>query len=296
MPPARQLRQILFVPPGPLVWARHLGLFEAKGIDIETTQTVSSDQIGQGLADGTWDVGIGVVDNILAWNADRQAGLRIMVQLERHQAMAFCAAPGCSSLADAARGTIAVDATTNGFVLVLYRALARAGIDRTACTFDPVGGVRQRFEALVAGRTTATILVPPFIDMALAAGCVKLWGGDAYAPHYPGVVAAARGRWIEENHSTALGYVRALQQANAWAMDPAHHAEAVEALTAAGYAVPAAERLVGATVTGLEPSREGFEETVALRRESGYLSPGALSFNSIVAMDLVDDALSNPDK
>ena len=45
-----RVRQILFVAPAPLVWAAHLGAFASNGLDVETTQTLSSDQIGQGLA------------------------------------------------------------------------------------------------------------------------------------------------------------------------------------------------------------------------------------------------------
>src|SRR5215204_4091498 len=127
------VRQILFVAPAPIVWAEHLGLFASEGLKVETTQTTASDQIGQGLAAGSWDVGIGVVDNVVAWNAAFAAGLRILAQLERAQPMAFCGRPGVASLADAAKGAIAVDATSNGFVLVLYRALASAGIDRNGC-------------------------------------------------------------------------------------------------------------------------------------------------------------------
>src|SRR5450432_4051737 len=141
----RKVRQIHFVAPAPIVWTRHLGLFEQQGLEVEASQTTSSDQIGQGLADGEWHIGIGVVDNVLAWNANRGAGLRILAQLERTQPMAFCVSPECRSLAEAANGVIAVDATDNGFVLVLYRALARAGIDRASCHFEKVGGVRQRF-------------------------------------------------------------------------------------------------------------------------------------------------------
>ena len=55
-----RIRQILFVPPAPFVWAQRLGLFERHGVDVNTTQTTSSDQLGQGLAAGTFDIGIGV--------------------------------------------------------------------------------------------------------------------------------------------------------------------------------------------------------------------------------------------
>jgi len=137
-----RLRQILFVPPAPLVWAQHLGLFDAAGVDVETTQTTSSDQLGAGLADGTWDLGIAVVDNVVAWNDERRANLRIIAQLERSTIMAFCGLAQFRSLAEAAARPIAVDSTTNGFVLVLYRALARAGIDwRTSPGYTRKGGL-----------------------------------------------------------------------------------------------------------------------------------------------------------
>lgn len=41
-----KVRQILFVPPAPIVWAAHLGASRENGIDLDTTQTLSSDQIG----------------------------------------------------------------------------------------------------------------------------------------------------------------------------------------------------------------------------------------------------------
>ena len=266
-----RLRQILFVPPAPLVWAQHRGLFAAHAIELETTQTLSSDQLGRGLADGTWDIGIAVVDNVIAWNAEHRADLRIAAQLERSTVMAFCGLPRYRSLAEAAAEPMAVDSTTNGFVLVLYRALARAGIDWRACRFDPVGGVRQRFEALERGSAAATILVPPFIERALAAGFTKLWSGDEIAPAYPGVVVAARADWLRANAAAAERYLRALLEATAWAATPANRDEAAAALVGARYSEAAAGRLVRDIVPGLLPARDGWDEVVALRRECGLL-------------------------
>jgi len=281
-----RVRQILFVAPAPVVWAHHRGEFEKHRLEVETTQTLSSDQIGQGLADGTWDVGIGVVDNVLAWNVERTAGLQIIAQLEKTQVMAFCAGAGCDSLLKASQGPIAVDSTTNGFVLVLYRALRRAGVDPARCHFDPVGGVRQRFEALQAGKSIATILVPPFIDRALSQGCRKLWDGQRYAPDYPGVVVAARKQWIDQNLETARAYRRALTCANAWAMELANREEAAAALATAGYALPAAGRLVRDAVPELAASRAGLLESVALRSEAGLLVGPPPVFEDLVRMDL----------
>lgn len=266
-----KIRQILFVPPAPLVWANHLDAFARQGVEVETTQTLSSDQLGQGLADGTWDIGIGVMDNVIAWNSERGAGLQIVAQLERSTVMSFCCIPQYACLADAAKQVIAVDSTTNGFVLVLYRALAREGIDWRRCTFDPVGGVKHRFDALAAGKAAATILVPPFDAMALAQGFKLLWQGKDIAPAYPGVVACARASWLEQNQDAALRYLLALLTANDWAHNNADAAAARQALVEARYSETAAERLVRECVPGLAPSRAGWEEVIALRRECGLL-------------------------
>jgi len=266
-----RIRQILFVPPAPLVWANHVGAFAAQELEVETTQTLSSDQLGQGLADGSWDVGIGVMDNVIAWNSERKAGLQILCQFERSTVMNFYAIPECRTLADVAKRVIAVDSTTNGFVLVLYRALSRAGIDWRTCQYDPVGGVKHRFDALAAGKAVATILVPPFDDMAGASGFNHLWSGADIAPAYPGVVACARAEWLKANEDAAVRYLRALGAANRWAADPANQGAARQALVAARYSQGAAERLTRTIVPGLAPSIEGWNEVVALRRECSLL-------------------------
>jgi ABC-type nitrate/sulfonate/bicarbonate transport system substrate-binding protein len=197
--------------------------------------------------------------------------------------MAFCAARGCASLAAAAHGTIGVDSTTNGFVLVLYRALARAGLQRSACTFEPVGGVRQRFEALLAGRIDASILVPPFIDLAVAQGCTVLWRGEELAPEYPGVVAGSPATWLATHRDAATAWVAALREASAWGTDPANREAAIAALVASRHTPEGAARLVRDAVPRLAPSRAGWDETIALRREAGLLPDGVPAFEAVCA-------------
>jgi ABC-type nitrate/sulfonate/bicarbonate transport system substrate-binding protein len=284
------VRQILFVPPAPIVWAEHTGAFKKYGVQVDTTQTLSSDQIGQGLADGNWDVGIGVMDNVIAWNAERSANLQIAAQLERSTIMRFCCIGAYADLRDAAAHTIAVDSTTNGFVLVLYRALARAGIDWRSCRFDPVGGVRHRFEAMIAGKAAATILIPPFDEMAHAKGFKVLWDGKDIAPDYPGVVVAARAAWLHEQPESAARYLRSLLDANEWAERRENADAAKAALMAARYAAPAAERLVRDAVPGLRPSLAGWTETLALRRECGLLPNPAPAAERVIDSALLERA------
>lgn len=270
------VRQILFVPPAPMVWANAGECFKHANVEVATTQTLSSDQIGQGLAAGEFDVGIGVMDNAIAWNDLFSADLAVIAQLERRMLMRFVAQQDIATLADAAQRPIAVDATTNGFVLVLYRALARAGIDWRNCTFDEVGGVKHRFDAIMEGRAVSTILVPPFDDMAVAKGCKALWSVDDIAPQYPGVVIAARRAFLRERPEAARRYLSALVHANAWAARSENSDAAQTALTAARYSSKSAAILVRDIVPGLQPSNEGWEETVNLRRECGLMPKGPI--------------------
>ena len=285
-----KVRQILFVPPAPLVWAEHLGTYKRFGVEVETTLTLSSDQIGQGLADRQWDIGLGAFDNVVAWNSERNAGLKIAAQVDRTIVMRFCCIPAYANLADAAADVIAVDSTTNGFVIVLYRALMRAGIDWRKCRFEPLGGVRQRFEAMKAGKAAAAILVPPFDDMARAAGFKVLWKGEDIAPDYPGVTVAARADWIEANAETMARYLAALLAANAWAAQPANGAAARAALVAARYSEPAADRLVREIVPGLRPSLSGWNEMIALRRECGLLPEPVPAAERVIDTRLLERA------
>ena len=116
-----------------------------------------------------------------------------------------------------------------------------------------------------------------------------LWDGKDVAPAYPGVVVAARAAWLVEKSDVAARYLGALLRANEWAARPENAAAASAALVAARYPVPAAERLVREIVPGLAPSREGWSEVVALRRECGLL-PAPAPTEAVINTTLLDGA------
>lgn len=282
------LRVILFVPPAPLVWAQATAAFARFAVAVEVTQTASSDEIGIGLAMGRYDVGIGVADNAIGWSVERAVDLVIAAQLERRMELRFCAAASLPTLADAAARPIAVDATTNGFVLVLYRALARAGIARDACRFEMVGGVKQRFEALMDGRATSTILVPPFDALAAARGFRTLWDVREMASDYPGVVVVVRRD--APSREAVVRALAAMVWANAWAMEAANHHAAKAALLAARYSDAAAETLIATAVPALRPIPAGIAETIALRAECGLPPAPPPDPARLVDLSFLDDA------
>lgn len=287
----QKLRQILFVPPAPLLWAGALDAFRQLGVEVETTHTLSSDEIGQGLADGRWDLGMGVMDNVIAWNDTFGADLQIVAQLERTMELRFVCPVGVDGMAQVAREPIAVDATTNGFVMVLYRALARANIAWRDCRLDPVGGVRQRYEALVNATATSTILIPPFDAMLQERGFHVLWSNHDIAPDYPGVVVAARRSCVERLRPELVRYLRAVLRANRWAQNPKHRQAATEALLAARHTPESAQRLLAHAMPDLLPAQAGWLETLRLRAESGLMPDPAPGFDQVVNQTLLREAI-----
>ena len=103
----------------------------------------------------------------------------------------------------------------------------------------------------------------------------------AHAPAYPGVVAASRAGWLLDA-ATAASYRRALIEANRWATEPANEDAAVAALTANRYSADAAHRLVSTAVHELAVSRDGWRETIALRRDAGLLAEPEPRFEDVV--------------
>lgn len=285
------IRQIHFVSPAPIVWAQSIGSFQDQSLRVEMTQTLSSEQIGSGLAEGTWDVGVCVMDNVIAWNDQYHSDLVMLVQLERSTEMSFVAAGDIYTLKQAVAEPIAVDATTNGFVLVLYRALSRIGIDWRSCRFSEVGGVRHRFDSLMRGESCSTILIPPFDSLAQKEGHTVLWRGAEMAPHYPGQVIVARRKWISSNIDLVRRYVQALLLANQWALVHRNLDRAIAALVEAGYSEEEARRRVEFAVPDLAVSPEGWSEVAALRKECGLMPRQEPKFETISDPSVRLDAL-----
>jgi len=266
-----QIRQIQFVAPASVVWAQNSGFFNKVSLSVLESHTKSSSEIGSGLARGEWDIGICVMDNVIGWNDLYDSDLIMLAQVERITELSFVGAAGVHTLEGAMAKPISVDATTNGFVLVLYRALAKIGVDWRTCEFLEVGGVKQRFDSLLAGQTHSTILVPPFDLMAIEKGYNVLWQGSEVAPHYPGQVVVARRRWATENREIVVKYLQALLAATRWALLLENRESAKQVLLSAGYSEAEAMRKFQLASPELEVLSQGWEEVVNLRKESGLL-------------------------
>ena len=147
------------------------GIFARHDLALETAYTPGSLYISQALKEGEYDIGHTGADDIIAAVEDDD-GSDLFIFMGLHSGLfTLVGAPDCTSI-EALRGkSIGVDATTNGFVLVLERMLRARGFARDDYQLIEIGGWESRYHALLKGEVAATLLTEPFVLNALKAGC-----------------------------------------------------------------------------------------------------------------------------
>jgi ABC-type nitrate/sulfonate/bicarbonate transport system substrate-binding protein len=203
----------------PLLVAQERGLFGAAGVDVELVETRSSDELMGGLLDGRFQIVHAAPDNFVAWR-DR-TGQRIVAWIGGASGpLALIGRHGIGSVADLRGRSIAVDATTSGFVSVLRRILREAGVAAEDVTLEPLGATHLRAAALRDGRTDATMLTLPWSAAAVRDGFRVLADGRAAVPRLQGGTGGSLESWLEANPESADAYLRAIVAALTWLQLP----------------------------------------------------------------------------
>lgn len=189
------------------IWyAQDHGLFEKAGIDVRATEVRSSDEQMR-----LWDTtGVDFMhtapDHLLRGRrrdpvAVRREGvgqlavyIRPDVQLEDWKSIRW-----------------GVDGLDSAFAFVLQAILAERSIPVNADSLAPVGGTKQRLEALISGSIDGTTLHAPFDEVARRKGFIRLAGHLDVVPDLATVVlVAARS---DLGSSRLRSYLLALDQA-----------------------------------------------------------------------------------
>jgi len=213
----QDLRVIVF--PGgfnlPIWAAERQGFFEEHGVRVLLTPTPSSTFQMQGLAEGRFDIAMTAFDNVVAYQ-EGQGEAEIPPNPDLFAFMGsdqgFLSVIGgreVKSFKDLKGKKLSVDALTTGYAFVLRELMARNGIAESDVTFDRAGGALSRFQELLKGSHSATILVTPFDLLAMNKGHARLAVAHEQLGPYQGVVAAARRSWAKQNEAAVVGFVRA---------------------------------------------------------------------------------------
>lgn len=223
------------------------GAFAAEHLEVQVSQTSSSESQLAALAEGQCEIVHTAADNVLARLDRGERDLRIYLVADLGVDLVLVAR-GVRSIREIASKRLGVDATWSGHALLLYALLERAGVSRGDWTAVPVGGSMHRLEALMDGRADATLLSPPHDAPALASGAVALADVREAFPGHPGLTVAARPSWASEQGDALTGYLRALV---------------------------AGQRSVGATVPAVSAQRQALLGALRLRRSlTGGAGPG----------------------
>ena len=267
----------------PLFVAEDDGLFERRGLEVSIASARDSTTQLRDLADGRIDVAMTAFDNVVAYDERHDGARSIVAFLGVNNAgrSSLMAAPRIAG-ARALRGArLGVDALANGYAFVLRELLHREGLEPGDYLLVSVGGSRQRWEALKAGRIDATLLGAPYDAMAEDAGFRKIASSSALG-RYQGSVGAALREWAEAHGDTVVAFTRAYVEAVDWLRDASNREAAIAILVkhVANMRRDEAERSYRELVTegGFSPraefDREGARTVLRLRRAYGESRAG----------------------
>lgn len=233
--PPQELKVIVF--PGGFNWpiwaAADKGFFNRHGVRPVITPTPNSRTQLTGLIDGKFDIAMTAIDNVIAYR-EGQAGIDVngsdlvAVMGGDNGFLRLVAREDVKVFGDLRGKEISVDSLTTGYAFVLMDILEQNGLvlDRDYKTVAS-GGVVERYQALVARRHAATLLISPFEVMAKAQGLTQLADASAAFGNYQGLVGSVRRSWAKDNSPALVGYIRAYREGVEWLYNPANREEAL---------------------------------------------------------------------
>ena len=193
----------------PIRIADRLGLWTAAGLTVDLQLTRGSKQMMEGLLAGRFDIVHAAPDNFIAWR-DR-TGTDILAWVGGTSGpLQLIGSPELQGIRDLAGCEIAVDSPRSGFVSVLVKLLHAGGVGVEAVELVQMGSTQMRYEALVSGATSATMLALPWSTLAVDAGFSLLGDRTEVLPRIQGSCGASLGQWLRERPAVADTYLRTL--------------------------------------------------------------------------------------
>jgi ABC-type nitrate/sulfonate/bicarbonate transport system substrate-binding protein len=220
----------------PLFVAEETGLFADHGLAVTVTPTPNSIFQLTSLIRGDFDIAMTAIDNVVAY----QSGQGEAPVDRTPDTFAFMGAdsgflslivqPDINSFADLRGRTLSVDAFTTGYAFVLTEMLRLNGLAQTDCHIVGVGGMIQRYKALLPGEQAGTLVSTPYEILAAEQGLKRLAYAREVLPPYQGNVGATRRSWAAANGATLVAYIQSYVAAIDWLYKPAHRAQATAIL------------------------------------------------------------------
>lgn len=213
------------------IWvAQEKGFFARQGLQVEVAYTPNSPQLVRDLLGGKYNIAVAGIDNVIAYQEGQGP-----IKVDNPDMFAFygvdngllslVAGPNIQSVQELKGKTVSVDALTTGYAFVIRNYLEGHGLTDKDVTYTSVGSTNDRFNALTAGTTDATLLRTPLNLQAAAAGCRILASGSELGD-YQGTVGVTTRSWAKKNRPALVGYLRGYLAALEWLYAPKNRQEA----------------------------------------------------------------------
>jgi ABC-type nitrate/sulfonate/bicarbonate transport system substrate-binding protein len=271
----KTVRLVVF--PGAFNWpvwvARRKGWLAGEGVNVELTQTPGSVFQLTGLINGDFDLGITLIDNVVAYREGQGEvsavgeDLVALMACDTRVFPSLVTLPQVRTYADLRGRTLSVDAKKTGYALVLHAMLQSGGLRPQDYTIESVGGVLQRFEGLLQGKQAGALFNSPFEGLLQAKGFNLLDTAISVLGNYQGQVLAGRRSWAAAHRESVIGFQRALLRAIAWLYDPANRNDA--------FAIHDAEN------PGAAPGSAAIAHAVLFHPEHGFPRGGEIDIEGL---------------
>lgn len=276
------------------------GIFARHGLALDIAYTPGTAFLSDALREGRCDIGHTGADDVIA-DIESGRGADFFIFMGLHGGLfSLVGAPDCRSIGALAGRRIGVDAKSNGFALVLERMLRVRGIAGDAYELVVLGGWERRYQALIEGKISATLLTEPFIASALGAGCNLIARDFEMIPSYQGTCGAASRWWAARYADRLTRYIRAYVEATQFCFDPAKRGVCLDLLARHNdIHERAAERTLDFLLDphhGLYPTaalnRAGVEAVLDLRADLGYLTRPIAAVEKYIDLSFYQAAMS----
>jgi ABC-type nitrate/sulfonate/bicarbonate transport system substrate-binding protein len=236
---ALQPLQVNVFPAGfllPLWVAQDKGFFAQNGVVVNLINTPNSVEQMTGLIDGRFDIAMTAIDNVVAYMEGQGEALTVQkpdivgVMGSSSGFLSLIVAPDVKSTSDLRGKVLSVDAMTTGYAFTLRKILQRSGLNDGDYTLVKVGGMKERYEALVDHKQAGSLLVPPFTLAATDRGFNEIGTALSVLGHYQAGVAAVRREWAVSHKDAVIGFIRSNIAALDWLYSSANENEALQIL------------------------------------------------------------------
>ena len=217
----------------PLWVAEEKGLFARDHLAVQLRSAANSVALIQDLAKDDEDIAMAAFDNVVAYQ-EGQGEVRLPTTPDFFAFMGVSRGtirlvvnPDIKGYDDLRGKTLAVDAVSTGYSLVLRKLLQLGGLNEGDYRLESVGATGMRAQALMENKFAGTILTTPLEIAPESRGYRRLANAVDVLGPYQTVVGIARRSWAKSNRGALVGFIRASTEAIDWLYDPKNRAEAV---------------------------------------------------------------------